>query len=493
MMGFKRKLDRSQMELLSLDELVPKNHLVRKLERAINLDFIYDEVKDLYKPYGRESIDPVVLIKIVMIQYLFGIRSMRQTLKEIEVNNAYRWYLGYGPREALPHFSTFSKNYSRRFKGTDLFEKIFARILVEVNKYGFIDDENIFIDGTHVKANANTHKFKNEVVEESAKTYEAALQDEISKDRELHGKKPLKEKVENKKVKKNIKVSTTDPESGLFHKGEHKKVFAYASNTACDKNNFVLGFNVTPGNVHDSVSFLGVYNTIKEQHPNVKRIVVDSGYKTPAIAKQIIDDEKMPVMPYKRPMTKEGFFRKYEYAYDEYYDCYICPNNKILKYSTTNRDGYKEYKSNKCDCVICPYLKQCTESKQNIKVVTRHVWENYMEKVEDIRHTIGIKEIYKLRSETIERVFADAKEKHGMRYTQYRGLNKVRMELNLLFACMNLKKLANWLDRKGLLPVYICDFFAKIAEKFMINNFYILKGLNAETFNPFVYSLRLHQ
>ncbi|SFU59025.1 Transposase domain, partial [Clostridium sp. DSM 8431] len=79
MMGVKKKADRNQIELLSIDDLVPKNHLVRKLDAAINLDFIYDEVRDLYKPYGRESIDPVVLIKIVMIQYIFGIRSMRQT------------------------------------------------------------------------------------------------------------------------------------------------------------------------------------------------------------------------------------------------------------------------------------------------------------------------------------------------------------------------------------------------------------------------------
>lgn len=99
MMGIKKKADRNQIELLSIDDLVPKNHLVRKLDAAINLDFIYDEVKDLYKPYGRESIDPVVLIKIVMIQYIFGIRSMRQTLKEIEVNFAYRWYIGYNMHE----------------------------------------------------------------------------------------------------------------------------------------------------------------------------------------------------------------------------------------------------------------------------------------------------------------------------------------------------------------------------------------------------------
>ena len=206
----------------------------------------------------------------------------------------------------------------------------------------------------------------------------------------------------------------------------------------------------------------------------MKGIVVDSGYKTPAIAKQIIDDGKTPIMPYKRPMTKEGFFKKYEYVYDEYYDCYICPNNQVLKYSTTNRDGYKEYKSDKKTCANCPYLQQCTQSKTHEKVVCRHVWEEYMEEVEDIRHTIGSKEIYKLRSQTIERVFADAKEKHGMRYTQYRGIKKVRMELNLLFACMNLKKLAIWLDRKGLLPTgsdnLLSNFIESFIETFILTN-----------------------
>ncbi|WP_410747494.1 transposase, partial [Clostridium neonatale] len=113
---------------------------------------------------------------------------------------------------------------------------------------------------------------------------------------------------------------------------------------------------------------------------------------------------------YKRPMTKQGFFKKYDYAYDEYYDCYICPNNQILKYSTTNRDGYKEYKSNKKTCDNCPFLNQCTQSKNHVKVICRHVWEEYMEQVEDIRHIKGMKEIYMLRSQTIERVFADAKE-----------------------------------------------------------------------------------
>lgn len=105
----------------------------------------------------------------------------------------------------------------------------------------------------------------------------------------------------------------------------------------------------------------------------------------------------------------------------------------MLHYTTTNREGYREYKSDWLICQSCPHRDRCTNSKDSVKVITRHVWENYMEQVEEIRHTIGMKERYKQRKETIERVFADAKEKHGMRYTQYRGLAKIKMELNLLF------------------------------------------------------------
>jgi hypothetical protein len=264
-----------------------------------------------------------------------------------------------------------------------------------------------------------------------------------------------------------IKASTTDPECGVFHKGEHKKVFAYSANTACDKNNFILDFVLSPGNNHDSTSFPELYEKLTHSYTNIKRIVVDSGYKTPAIAKLILDDGRIPIMPYKRPMTKDGFFKKHEYVYDGHYDCYLCPNDEILKYSTTNREGYKEYRSNSKICANCEFLSKCTESKNTTKIVTRHVWEEYMERVEEIRHSEGSKEIYALRSQTIERVFADAKELHGMRYTQYRGLLKVKMELTLKFACMNLKKLALWKARNGfysLFPKQIYAFLSNLSK-----------------------------
>jgi len=129
----------NQVEIISIEELVPEDHLLRAVEESIDFNFIYDEVKDLYsETHGRPSVDPVVLIKLLLLQSLYGIRSMRQTIKEVEVNVAYRWFLGYGFREKVPHFSTIGKNYERRFKESDLFEKIFERILTEAIGCGFI-------------------------------------------------------------------------------------------------------------------------------------------------------------------------------------------------------------------------------------------------------------------------------------------------------------------------------------------------------------------
>jgi transposase len=456
---------REQINMVCIEDLVPKHHILRDIDKAIDFRFIYDDVKDLYcENNGRPSIDPIVLFKIVLIQYTFGIRSMRQTIKEIEVNMAYRWFLGFDMLDRIPHFTTFGKNYVRRFADSDIFEKIFERILLEAVNAGFVDASAVFIDATHIKASANNKKSSNEVVRVEAKHYKNELIEEINKDRAEHGKKPLKDDDDNdnEPPMKNIKQSTTDPECGLFHKGEHKVEFAYTAHTACDKNNFVLGVDVSAGNVHDSVMFDSLYRNVLAKFPEIDMVGMDSGYKTPWIMKQVFDSGRLPATPYKRPMTKQGFFKKYEYVYDEYYDCMLCPNNQVLSYSTTNREGYREYKSNPNICKSCPYRSQCTESKNCQKVVTRHVWEEYMDMAEDFRHSPEGKEIYSMRSQTIERVFADAKEKHFMRYTHFRGLARLKMQVLLTFACMNLKKLAKWKRKKCLLSSAYLIFLLKL-------------------------------
>ena len=456
---------REQVQMFCMDDLVPRDHQLRIIDRAIDWRFIYDLVEDKYSPdFGRPSMDPVMLIKIPFIQYLYGIKSMRQTIKEIEVNAAYRWFLGLEFQDQVPHFSTFGKNYTRRFKDTDLFEQIFSHILQECYKFKLIDPKEVFVDSTHVKAHANGKKMQKRIAEKETLFYEELLLKEINADRESHGKKPFRDDDDDQKPSsgggtsidsgnensedsgKTIKCSTTDPESGWFRKGEHKHVFAYSVETACDKHGWILGYSVHPGNQHDSRTFKTLYDKIKEI--GIRTLVADAGYRTPAIAKLILDDGIQALFPYKAPMTKDGYFKKYEYVYDEYNDWYICPNNKTLEYSTTNREGYREYKSKGYICEKCPYLSNCTASREHVKVVTRHVWEGYLEQCEDIRHTIGMKDVYAKRKETIERLFGTAKENHGFRYTQMKGKARMEMKAGLTFACMNLKKLAGIIRKR---------------------------------------------
>jgi len=409
---------------------------------------IYDFVEDLYSQNkGRPSIDPVVLFKMVLIQHLYGLPSLRRVAEEVSMNIAYRWFLGYLLNESTPHFSTISYNFKHRFT-EDTVEQVFAWILYEIERAGYLRPEVVFVDATHIKANANIKKKVKKMIPEAARTYERQLREEVNADRESYGKKPFDDDDEPPKEKE-IVVSTTDPESGLFHRGEHKKCFAYEAHTVCDGSGFVLDTVVTAGNVHDSRVFDEVYDQATERYPGIRVIAADAAYKTPWICKRIIDDGRIPSLPYKRPMGADLGHKWYEYVYDEYNDWVICPEYRALSYATTNRDGYREYKSKPYICEKCPTRHMCTNSKAFQKTVTRHVWQDYIELAEDYRYTPVYKAIYERRKETIERCFADAKEKHAMRYTPYRGLTQVNKWVKLKFATMNLKKLAirSWQDQ----------------------------------------------
>lgn len=444
--------------LNTLDELVPKEHLVRKLDYCMDFTFIEELVSDLYSPFGRPSIPPVVLFKLIFINIVFGINSMRRTVEECEVNIAYRWFLGLSIYDEIPNYSTWSQNYIRRYKDSEIYNQIFNRILDQAIEYGYVDMETVFGDSTHQKANANKNKHKNVEVEIVKKVYEDQMLEEINEDRKKHGKKPL-DKLNKKEIMfdeetgeiienietKNIKESITDPESGCFHKGEKEKCFAYSHHTFCDKNGFVIANITIPGNIHDSVSFFEVYNVLNNKFKDkIKNICLDAAYATPAICREIILNGHTPLMPYKRPMTGIGLYKKYDYVYDEYYDCYICPNNEVLKYTTTDKNGYKLYKSKPEKCLSCPLRDKCTRSKNNQKVITRHIWEEYKEQMNENRYTKLWKEKYPLRKETIERTFGDCKEQHGLRFTRVRGLVKNTQNVTMIFACHNLKKMANW-------------------------------------------------
>ena len=264
---------RQAIEMLCTDMLVPQEHLLRKIDAAVDFSYIYELVEDLYcENNGRPSCDPVVLFKLVLIQHLFGIHSLRQTMRDAEVNAAYRWFLGYTMSQSLPHFATISYAFCHRFTA-DVIEGVFRWILEEVARAGYLSPEVVFVDGTHIKANASLKKRVKKEIPVAAKRYQEQLDAEIEADRLAHGKKPLKKKDDDAGTlsapakQKTVTESTTDPDSGVFQKGEHRKCFAYEAHTVCDRRGYVLETEITPGNVHDSVAFDTVYERLIEHYP----------------------------------------------------------------------------------------------------------------------------------------------------------------------------------------------------------------------------------
>lgn len=191
----KTRLNQSEFEFVCLEQLVPHDHLLRKIENVLDFEFIREKVRPLYcENNGRPSVDPVVLFKILFIGYLFGIRSERQLIREVEMNMAYRWFLGYNLTEKIPNHSTISQNRRRRFSESNVYQEIFDHIVLEALELKLADGKRLYTDSTHLKANANKKKFQLEDVEKSTRAYLNDLESDVNQDRADHGKTELKKK-----------------------------------------------------------------------------------------------------------------------------------------------------------------------------------------------------------------------------------------------------------------------------------------------------------
>ena len=436
------------LELVLIENLVPKDHILRKIDKYVDFSFIKDLTKDLYcSDNGRPAVSPVVLFKMLFIGYLFGIRSERQLVKDIEVNVAYRWFLGFSLTDKIPSHSTISQNRISRFKDTDVYQKIFDNIVFQTINKNLVEGKILYTDCKHLKANANKKKFIKEQVEQSTKYYFNELEKNINEDRITHGKQPLKEKEKTLETKE-IKVSTTDPESGYMVRDGKPKGFFYLDHRTVDgKYNIITDVYVTPGNTNDVDPYIERLDVqIDKFNFKTKYVGADAGYLTNNICREIFERELKAVMGYRRGPHVKGKYSKYRFQYVEEQDVYYCPDLRALEYKTTNRDGYREYACKEEYCSKCMLKEKCLSSKSKKKVVYRHVWEEYKEDVVKFTKTEKGKWLYDRRKETIERSFADSKELHGLRYARFRGIKKVSEQCLLTAAVQNMKKMARVLS-----------------------------------------------
>lgn len=443
------------LEMVTLESLVPSDHLLRQIDAFIDFEFIRDKVRHLYCiDNGRPAADPVMLFKLLFIGYLYGVRSERQLVKEVQVNVAYRWFLGFSLTDKIPDASTISQNRRRRFVGTPIYQEIFDCIVEQAQSAGLVSGRVLYTDSTHLKASANKNKFDVKEVEVQPQDYLEALDAAIDEDRKSHGKKPLKPKAATTKSKQN-KISRSDTDSGYMVRDGKPKGFFYLDHRTVDgSHNIITDTHVTAANVHDSRPYLSRLDRQRMRFGfEVEAVGLDAGYQSAAICKGLEDRNIYGVIGYRRLNHKKGYFYKREYRYDAKADVYVCPAEQRITYNTTSRVGYREYKSDPKICKDCALLMQCTRSANHIKVITRHVWQDSKERIDAHRLTPAGKRLYARRKETVERSFADAKQLHGHRYARLRGLDKVQEQCLLSSACQNMKKIALHKARKALLSI----------------------------------------
>lgn len=447
--------EQTALEMVTLESLVPKDHLLRKIDAVIDFSFIHDLVSDLYCPdNGRPPLDPTLMFKALFIGYLFGVRSERQLVREIEVNVAYRWFLGLKLTDPIFDASTLSQNRRRRYSGTSVAQDIFDTIVEQAIGHGLVDGTVLYTDSTHLKANANKNRYDKAVVAKSRVDYWEALDRAVEEDRAAHGKKPLKAK-EREPESKETKVSRSDPDSGYMVRDGKPKGFFYLDHRTVDgRCGIITDSFATPANVHDSIVYLSRLERQRQRFDlDVRAVGLDAAYATAGIAQGLEERAILGVTGYSRPTPpKPGMMSKKDFVYERDQDGYRCPQGLLLAYATTDRSGYRHYHSDPATCRRCPLLASCTTNAKAKRTITRHVWADARERADSYRLTDWGKVLYKRRKETVERSFADAKQLFGHRYARFRGLVAVTCQCLLAAAAQNIKKIALALAPRSLRP-----------------------------------------
>lgn len=270
-----------QLELVCMDlgDIIPRNHLLKQINTHISFDFIYEKVSHLYSNIGRKSIDPVVLIKMLIVGYLYGIKSERRLEEEISLNIAYRWFCGLSISDKVPDHSTFSQNRIRRFNGNNVFRDIFNEIVIRCIEKGIVTGENIVSDGTYIPANVSKSSkvVVTEIIQKSTIKYMDELDKELS---QMKGYKTPEPVV----IKKELYKSNVDLECGYIAQ-PNKKGLGYMAEMSVDTSNGIItGVDVFPANKMESIIILNhIKKQIKDTGINIKNLALDAGYDVGAV------------------------------------------------------------------------------------------------------------------------------------------------------------------------------------------------------------------
>ena len=442
-----------EMHLITIEDLVPTDHFLRKVNAIIDFSFIYDEVENMYcHNNGRPSIGPAVLIKFLLIGFLYGINSERRISEEIQVNMAYRWFLGLDIMDKVPDHSTISQNRRRRFNGSDLFRNIFQKIVFLCVEKGLADGRLVFTDSTHIKANASrkteyikqTEEVTNEYLKELDQ-YEETVRSQLESEGKIKPARCRKRKEKIETVRR--RVSSTDPESGYYkRKGKAEGMHYLSHETVDSKNGITIDVAATAGNVNGSQPYIERLDYIGETIGlKIQAACADSGYDTNLINQQL-PERNIDFYTPKRTEQKRGTteFQRKDFQYDEKDDRFICPGGKALPLHRLNRTMNtvtKEYRCPKTECKDCPFRNRCIGEKGSDKRIQVNIFEDVVKKNHEKDGTETHAKVLLLRQIWSEGSFAVQKARHNLKFLYRRGLEAAEQQCLLSSTALNLKRM----------------------------------------------------
>jgi transposase len=454
MMG-KKDFKRRIFYRLSLEKMIPQDHLVRALEEILDMNFIRGLCRKYYSHTGQPSVDPIVLFKMMLIGYLFGITSERKLAEECTVNLAFRWYLGYDLDETTPNHSVISKARGRF--GRKVFEEFFQEVLSICVEKGLVKGEKIFADGTLIKANASIKSLvarsdapspslsPNEYVEKIFQ--ENPAQSEQNSERQDDNNTPNENNSIDKTVRKSPRrrrrfnlehMSRTDPEASyVARKG--KRMFSYKYHFTIDrKERVITAVVMTPGAITEDQ----VLEELLDRQPvEIREIWADSQYGTADNYAMCWKRDIVPTFPRRSRHFNRSILSPKKFRYDEEKDVFICPSGKELRRITYDKRNRRwHYRARGSACRLCSLKSVCSPNTKYRSIV-RHEDQEYVEKTLNWLESPCAKVSIKERGCYAEWAIAEAKSLHGLSKTRYRGLEKVAIQGLMTASVQNIKRL----------------------------------------------------
>lgn len=426
----------------SLTRRVPEGHLVKELDRVIDLSFVRPLVRKYYSHTGQPSVDPVVLFKMMIMGYLYGITSERRLAEECSLNMAFMWYLGYDLDEPTPNHSVISRARTRY--GKEVFEKFFQEILYMCVKAGLVKGEKLFADSTLIKANASLRSIVPRAEARELKYTPKEYVEKVFRENPVEEEEGSRAEEKKKaKVSNQTHTSSTDPEAGIVARPREGLMIAYKGHFTVDSSRVVTALEVSPAQVEDSVM---VERMIEAQPVKPEEFCADSHYGVPEVYEGLLKRGIKPVIPRRSPQTRRpraGKIPIEAFKYESGRDVFICPEGKELKRVAYERRWRRyHYRARLKDCKGCGRRSECTGDK-SARTMLRYS-EGKQEAVDWAVNYLGTPGAQKTLSQRpifAEWLIAEAKTLHGLRRAFCRGVEKVGIQALLTASVQNIKRL----------------------------------------------------